>query len=1003
MTNSKNHPEGSDPTEEAPRKEPQREPTAGDLQAQALTFHERGANLVALQPPEGDNKGTPLHNWTPWKEKEQSKQFIRSRAWKDAAGLSAISGPGGWRCLDFDDAATDAAVRKALDALDLPEDYRWVVRSGSGQGFHIWFRCEQGLPTAALGEDGASEKQVRYDWPGKDGLAVDHVELRWWGVQTILPPSLHESGRRYRWRGERPEGPPAKVSAGHVVTAFFAVAEKPEKSEDAAAGNAARRSEGPRGRHRQSRSPGPGSPGGPGGLDKEELERRLAPSDRQRCFRALGFQADRWKADGEGYVTDVLGPKELGEGETPNFSLNLETGSVNDFGSGDYTGDLYGAVQDVQHCSFPEALAWIAERAGVDVPERSARAASSTQSKRGGGGGDFTLEDFREALGDLQGGEAEDKAHALSERCVTGMDRTEVNAAARLLMKRDVTKREARQWRRGITQVQKERRDAAAAAAEENTAGGDLSGGELTAWIAGQIEETDAFATDRSGALFYYEAGCYHPGGETHLFTRVREVLQEAGMTGKFSEYRCREVLAWFEAGRLPELWDRPPENRICLKNGVLNLETLQLEEHGPEKWLSTVKIPIRYDPEADGTAWEEHFADVLPEQTHRAGVGFELFAKLLTPATEKGKAVLFHGPSDTGKSLTLDMLVKALGAEGSVTSCSLQELENNRFARGDLAGKVANVNADLPAAPLEGTSVFKSITGGRDRIRGARKHQDAFNFRPHCHMLFSSNHGLRVKARDNREWFWERWLVLPFRNTFEQGSKAFESGREIEDRLQEEGELSALLNRALELLPQVQKHGVTVTEEMRVALDRMKRPGGDGHASEEKRPAGGDASPPAGDGHRAPVPAPDANPAPQVSDNPGQKSYGKAENPAHGGMCRNVQRAQRSWSGPETPQTGKGDETPRRGDGSSSNTSTAAASGDGHTSSGDGHGAPPPEEEVEVLYEISGDTITEACGFGSGGPNELSPEENEDAPGERDSDGGRDSDSSGQPPPPGA
>ena len=457
MTNSENTPEGSAPTEEALRKEPQREPTAGDLQAQALTFHERGANLVALQPPEDGSKGVPLHKWTHWRKKRQSEQFVRSRAWKDAAGLSAISGPGGWRCLDFDDAATDAAVREALDALGLPEDYRWVVRSGSGQGFHIWFRCEDELLTAALGEDGASEKQIRYDWPGKEGMAVDHVELRWWGMQTILPPSLHESGRRYRWRGERPEGPPAKVSAGHVVTAFFAVAEKPEKSEGgaaptAAADNATRRSEGPRGGHRQSRSPGPG------GLDKEELERRLSPSDRRRCFRDLGFQAERWKADGKGFVTDVLGPKELGEGETPNFSLNLETGSVKDFGSGGYTGDLYGAVQDVQRCSFPEALTWIAGRAGVDVPEPgSARGPSGAQSRRAGDSEGFTLAEFKSALEDLTGAQMCARAFDLIEECAA-FDDADMARARHYLLQRGFAERDFDQWKQGVNGEKKKRR-----------------------------------------------------------------------------------------------------------------------------------------------------------------------------------------------------------------------------------------------------------------------------------------------------------------------------------------------------------------------------------------------------------------------------------------------------------------------------------------------------------------------------------------------------------------
>jgi hypothetical protein len=33
-------------------------------------------------------------------------------------------------------------VEPLLAALGLPQDYSWVVQSGSGKGYHICFRCQ---------------------------------------------------------------------------------------------------------------------------------------------------------------------------------------------------------------------------------------------------------------------------------------------------------------------------------------------------------------------------------------------------------------------------------------------------------------------------------------------------------------------------------------------------------------------------------------------------------------------------------------------------------------------------------------------------------------------------------------------------------------------------------------------------------------------------------------------------------------------------------------------
>ena len=66
---------------------------------------------------------------------------------------------------------------------------------------------------------------------------------------------------------------------------------------------------------------------------KEEIESRITPADRRKIFDRLGFYFNGHKAKPNGWIGSVLGPEELGEGDTPNFAVNTDTGAVKDHGS----------------------------------------------------------------------------------------------------------------------------------------------------------------------------------------------------------------------------------------------------------------------------------------------------------------------------------------------------------------------------------------------------------------------------------------------------------------------------------------------------------------------------------------------------------------------------------------------------------------------------------------------------------------------------------------------
>ncbi len=199
----------------------------------ALQYHAWGANITAIGGHPDLKR--PAHRWKQFTTERQTLNTVRGLPWQgytrrdgtrvEITGVGFISGVGGWRDLDFDKCPDFAPVAQALAALGLPADYPWVQRTGSGNGWQIIFTCHAELPAGVLTTK-AREPGV-FVGVSRDG-AFDHLELRWASCQSLLPPSQHESGGVYRWRGDAPTVAPSAVSSAQALAAFQLLAEPPQ-------------------------------------------------------------------------------------------------------------------------------------------------------------------------------------------------------------------------------------------------------------------------------------------------------------------------------------------------------------------------------------------------------------------------------------------------------------------------------------------------------------------------------------------------------------------------------------------------------------------------------------------------------------------------------------------------------------------------------------------------------------------------------------------------------
>ncbi len=315
--------------------------------------------------------------------------------------------------------------------------------------------------------------------------------------------------------------------------------------------------------------------------------------------------------------------------------------------------------------------------------------------------------------------------------------------------------------------------------------------------LAGGIVAKEHFARNGSGVLYVYRGGVYRPDGELLIRQRVKHLLLDYDCSEMWSKRLASEIIE-FIALDVPELPERPSTELINVENGFLNVKTRQLFPHSPDL-LSTIRIPVTFDPQAGCSEIEKFISEVLSEDA--IPLAWEILGDLLTPDRSVQKAICLLGEGGNGKSVFLDLATRFVGAE-NVCHLSLQRLEADRFSAARLYGKLANICPDLPGERLASSAMFKAITGC-DRITAEVKYRDSFEFAPFARLLFSANR--LPGSNDASQAFFDRWLIVPFQERFRQTRREIPR-RILEWRLGSPSELSGALNKALDGLERVRK-----------------------------------------------------------------------------------------------------------------------------------------------------------------------------------------------------
>jgi len=163
----------------------------------AMYYYNLGLNITCISDiknkynSKADNiyLKAPNHLWQHLNDVRQELSEISSYTWGDAIGLGVVTGYDNLVVLDLDKTSVDF-LKLTLSSLNLPPDYEWVVSSGSGTGYHIYFFISEYI------SDFPEVAVIRH-FPIDRYKAQNEKTEVLIRLHSILPPSLHPAGGTY--------------------------------------------------------------------------------------------------------------------------------------------------------------------------------------------------------------------------------------------------------------------------------------------------------------------------------------------------------------------------------------------------------------------------------------------------------------------------------------------------------------------------------------------------------------------------------------------------------------------------------------------------------------------------------------------------------------------------------------------------------------------------------------------------------------------------------------
>lgn len=285
--------------------------------------------------------------------------------------------------------------------------------------------------------------------------------------------------------------------------------------------------------------------------------------------------------------------------------------------------------------------------------------------------------------------------------------------------------------------------------------------------VADEILKTvPLFVMADDNTFYIYKDGVYMLD-DAELNRKIRDLSDQMNIERGISKPRpvtrqfIAEALDYIRVHRMfPRDAIGSNSNILNLENGLLNVDTMEFTEH-TDRHYSIVQYPVKYDLNAKCPAIEKFLNEVVLHGDLETLIEYTGYS--LVPGNSMKVLMMLYGGRDAGKSTYCKLIESLVGAR-SVAHVSPQSIQDDKFAKARLYGKILNTVPDIGDKPLSGTESIKSLIGN-DEISADQKYKNSINFVNRSHIFWGANSVPDIKNDDLD--FYDKVLMANFPHKF--------------------------------------------------------------------------------------------------------------------------------------------------------------------------------------------------------------------------------------------
>ena len=199
----------------------------------------------------------------------------------------------------------------------------------------------------------------------------------------------------------------------------------------------------------------------------------------------------------------------------------------------------------------------------------------------------------------------------------------------------------------------------------------------------------------------------------------------------------------------------------INLQNGYYELNTGLLKAHTPSVFTN-IQLGFPYSNNAKAPKFENFLNEIFDRDQDKIDYVLNTMCYLLLADYSYQKVFILFGSGRNGKSVLTSVIANLVGMK-NVSSVSIHDLAQNRFALVNLKDKLLNISSEIGSRDLE-TEMIKKLSGS-DIITADRKYKDVLTFVNTARLLINANELPRFSELNDA--ILERFVLIRFPRTF--------------------------------------------------------------------------------------------------------------------------------------------------------------------------------------------------------------------------------------------